>query len=253
MPSSSKGCRGYSLIELLLVLVIVAILAVASAYMVGNRGSGSVRVVMDELEGTLSGAQKYAVSTGRDVLVATQGDWGGATPMVAAYGDATLGAAEVLLNATRAPSLTLAANETPMVAEAFRVAVNSNGTLQRVHMNAGVVTAATAGWWTTMTGAAGVADITGVAPFNDASTGFKDVLTSSPNLFQGGTTVGSVRISGANKRFVSTFWIEVVSIANGLPLPGGALGLLVVQANSGQIFKFYNPGTLNGNGKWRRI
>jgi len=31
------------------------------------------------------------------------------------------------------------------------------------------------------------------------------------------------------------------------------MGLIVVLANGAEIFKFYNPGVLEGNGQWRRI
>jgi len=45
----------------------------------------------------------------------------------------------------------------------------------------------------------------------------------------------------------------VAQAPNGLVLAGGAMGLLVVQANGNSIYKFYNPGVLHGDGKWRRI
>jgi hypothetical protein len=31
------------------------------------------------------------------------------------------------------------------------------------------------------------------------------------------------------------------------------MGLIVVLANGASIYKFYNPGVLEGDGKWRRI
>lgn len=240
MKPTLRHCRGFSLIELLVVLVIVGVLAVVGVMMIGNKPSGSVRTVMDELEGTLSGAHKLAVSTSRDVLLVTQGDWGGGAPnMMLAYGDATLGQVTILTNGLVAP-------------EAFRVAVNSGGGLQREHMYAGVVTAATAAWWGTA--GAGSESINAKAPFGGAGAVWLNLLTASPNLFLGGTTVGSVRISGANKRFSTTFWIEVVSLRDGQPIAGGPMGVIVVQANGAQIYKFYNPGVLGGgDGTWRRI
>jgi hypothetical protein len=34
---------------------------------------------------------------------------------------------------------------------------------------------------------------------------------------------------------------------------GSPMGLIVVLANGATIYKFYNPGVLEGNGKWRKI
>jgi len=231
--------RGYSLIELLVVLVIVGILGVVGVVTLGNRPSGSLRTVMDELEGTLSAAQKLSVATGRDVMIATTGEWSATNPMRLSYGDATLGAATVLSNGQTAP-------------ETFRVGVNAGGGLQREHQYAGVVTVTNNTWWSTV--ATGSTDINSVDPFHTTA-GFVGILTDANNLFQGGNTnVGPARISGANKRFLTTFWIGVVGIKNGQPQAGGPLGVLVVQANGAQVYKFYNPGILNGgNGTWRRI
>jgi len=79
---------------------------------------------------------------------------------------------------------------------------------------------------------------------------------AAQNLFQGGTTDNGVLISGANKRFTSNFFIQVVSSRGGVPVAGGPMGLIVVLANGGTIYKFYNPGVMSGSlnrGKWRKI
>lgn len=230
--------RGYSLIELLVVLVIVGVLAVVGVVMVGNRPSGSVRSVLDELEGTLSAAQKLSIATGRDVMIATKGEWSATNPMRLAYGEATLGS-------------TLVLSQGELVSETFRVAVNAGGGLGREHMYAGVMTVTNNAWWNT--GASGSTDINAGDPFKSTA-GFVGILSDANNLFQGGTTEGTARISGANKRFLTTFWIGVVSIQDGQPRAGGPMGALVVRAQGAQIYKFYNPGILNGgDGTWRRI
>lgn len=240
MKTFQRENYGYSMVELLLVLVIVGVLAIVGVMTLGNNRSGSVRGVMDELEGTLSAAQASSVATGRDVMVVTAGEWSGAvTPgLRLAYGDASLGAATVLTNGATA-------------AETFKVAVNQAGGLEREHMNAAVVTKSNSGWWATA--ATGSASITSVDPFKGTDV-FNGVIVDTNNLFQGGTAPNSVRISGINKRFVTTFWIEVVAIRGGQPIPGGPMGLLLVAAGGAQVFRFYNPGILNGgNGTWRRI
>ena len=238
MDVPTRQSRGYSLIELLVVLVIVGVLSIVGVVMLGNKPSGSVRTVMDELEGTLSAAQKLSVATGRDVMVATTGEWSATNPMRLAYGDATLGSALVLSNGQTA-------------SETFRVAVNAGGGLQREHMYAGVVTVTNKAWWNSA--ASGSTAINSIDPFHTTA-GFVGILTDANNLFQGNPTVGSARISGADKRFVTTFWIGVVGLSNGQPLSGGPMGVLVVQAKGAQIYKFYNPGIRNGgDGTWRRI
>ena len=143
MKPTTRCCRGYSLIELLVVLVIVGILAVVGVTMIGSRPAGSVRTVMDELEGALSNAHKLSVATGSDVMIATQGDWGAPTTppapapatssMILASGNAALGTGTILANGATA-------------SESFRVALSAAGALSREHMYAGVVTAAS-GWW----------------------------------------------------------------------------------------------------------
>ncbi len=231
--------HGFSLAELLVVLVIAGVLAAVGVSMIGNRGSAATRAVLDELEGTLAGAHQFAVATGSDVLVATHGEWSATNPLILAYDNATLSAATIISNGrTRS--------------ESFRVAVVGQG-LQREHMHAGIVTNANAAWWTTAT--AGLEDITTVLPFTDSALGFQNILSdATKNLFQGGSTDNSIRISGTNKRFTSTFWIQIVSLRNGQPIPGGPVGLVVGQANGGTIYKFYNPGVMGGGqGKWRRI
>jgi type II secretory pathway pseudopilin PulG len=229
--------------ELLLVLFIVSILAVAGVTMLAPRQTGAVRGVMDELEGTLVAAQQRATATGRDILIATTGEWSSTSPFSLAYGEATVAGAPV--SATTV--LTNGAN----ASETFRVAVNPSGGLRGEHYHAGLVTVTNKTWWGSA--ATGSTDITTVDPFK-ATAPFKGLLTDANNLCQGGTTPASARISGADKRFQTNFWIGVVSLRNGQPMAGGPLGLLVVTANSGQVYKFYNPGVLNGgNGTWRRI
>ena len=254
MNHSPNPQKGYSLIELLVVLIIVGILAVLGISMMGNRSGGAVRGVMDEIEGTLLEANKLATATGKDVMIVTQGDWTSTgNPLIMAFGDASLTPAQILINgATDAAS--------------FQVA-RSGTAIKREHLNAGIAVNGT-NWWATASLAAGGkqnVDITTVAPFTvPGSTagfmgGFKTSLTATNLLFQGSAPVApstnpnTTRISGYNKRFNSTFWIPIVGITNGQPIPGGPMGLIFVQNNGSTIFKFYNAGSRDGDGQWRRI
>lgn len=244
-PDSQKG---YSLIELLVVLAIVAILAIAGISMLGNRPGGAVRGVMDELEGSLLEAHKLAVATGRDVRIVTQGDWmkASGTPLIMTRG---------VVTPTSTAATILAAGQ--LASESFRVGLSGTA-YSREHMNAGIPVQGSP-WWATAQG--GNQDISQVEPFK-TDAGFSSAIAATganlpgltgPNLlFQGGT-VNSVRISGGDKRFTSTFVIPVVGLSSGNAIPGGPMGLIVVQGNGATIYKFYNPGARDGDGKWRRI
>ena len=230
--------KGYSLIELLVVLAIVGILAIAGISMMGNRSGGAVRGVLDEIEGSLLNAHKLAVATGRDVLIVTQGDWMGATtPLIMTRG---------VVTPTSTPATILADGQ--LASESFRVALS--GTVRsREHMNAGIPVQGSA-WWANAQGANQL--LKDVEPFkSDAA--FKAAAITTPNYLFLGAAANSVRISGGDKRFTSTFVIPVVGLSNDNAIPGGAMGMIVVQANGATIYKFYNPGVRDGDGKWRRI
>lgn len=245
MVSPVQRCRGYSLAELLVVLVIVGILAAVGVTMLGNRPAGGVRTILDELEGELMAAHKDAVATGRDVFIGTMGDWEDSS-LILGYRPGTTNITATELTGTLLTD-----------PNSFRVSTG------REHMHAGIVTpnGTAKNWWnTTMKIAANGKqndDITKFPPFNDATSGFQGILTDTANLFQGSSTVGTARISGASKRFLPTFWIGVVGVTrsgtNSYPLPGGPMGVLVVQTNGGTVYKFYNPGVNDGDGHWRRI
>ncbi len=241
--------KGYSLIELLVVLVIVGILTTLGISMLGNNSGAAVRGLMDEIEGTLLSANKLASATGKDVAIVTKGDWTSTTsPLIMAFGDASLTSAQILANGATA-------------AESFQIA-RSGSVVKREHLNAGVAAGGTT-WWATANLPAGGRqniDITTVAPFTAAASttgllagGFKTSLTTTNLLFQGGTTPNLTTISGYNKRFNSTFWIPIVGMRNGQAIAGGPMGLIFVQNNGSTIYKFFNAGSRDGDGQWRRI
>jgi prepilin-type N-terminal cleavage/methylation domain-containing protein len=261
--------KGYSIIELVLVIAIIGILSITAISMLGNRTGGSVRGILDEIEGGLMDAHKFAVATGRDVTIVTRGNWTPGTPLVMARGDATVGKLavapywdsaqwdKILTDLTAGqPDLptgkgTLTNNQIASVALSFRLGTSATA-LVREHLHAGIAVQGSPWWGNAMTASNGKTneDIATVEPFlSDA--GFKAAITPPTLLFQNADN--HVEISGASKRFNSTFVIPVVAINNGNALPGGAMGLIVVQNNGATVYKFYNPGVRNGDGKWRRI
>lgn len=244
---------GYSLIELLVVLAIVGILAVVGVYMLGNRQAGAVRAVMDEMEGALTSAHKAAAATGRDVAIVTWGNWSAATPLIVAHGDASLTDAQIqttannlLLNIAPAAGLGPAGQS---VAIAFRFQPNDP-----IQSRARFVAVGSPQWTNVMVSAAGRTNqaLTSVEPFN---TGPMTGLVADPNnLFTFSAATRRVVISGSNKRFTDTLIIPVVGTSStGGALPAGPMGMIVVLANGGSIYKFYNPGARDSDGNWRRL
>lgn len=266
MRQRPRSALGYTLIELLVILTIVGILAVVGVTMlVGNRGSASVRAVMDELEGALISAQRMAVATGQDVTIATQGDWTvGSSPMILAMtSQQKVAPADIITNGLIDPS-------------SFKLACSqSSGKVTATlgnHAYAGVVSALQPTWWTIAlqapSGGTANPDPKDIEPFKSmgafqASGGGCILTASGDNLFQGGAAAGTpsataptpgvLTISGSSRRFTSTAFIEVVGLRGGISYPGAPMGILVVLANGSTVYKFYNPGTAAGDGKWRKI
>lgn len=255
MRRNARTTRGYSLIEILVVLAIFGILSVVGVSMLGNRQGASVRSLLDEMEGTLNSARKAAYATGRDVAVDNWGTWSTAAPLVVAMGDASLlddqiqAAANKLLT-SQAVDATI--NYTQTVSVPFRFLPNDPN-----HARACIVvaTADTTNWATAMTalgsGAANQ-DINSVDPFKAGET-MNGLVTSANNFFKSGGIQRTV-ISGNTQRFTSNFIIQIVGTSPSAgALPGSPMGLIVALANGTSIYKFYNPGVREGDGKWRRI
>lgn len=229
---------GYSLLEVLVVLIIVGILATVGVTSLGSRPTQSVRSVLDELEGTLASAHQLAVSTGRDVTVAVSGSWSSTDPFLLAYGNATTATGTAV-----SASTLLATGAT--AAEAFRFLLG-----RRDYAYAGVVVAGSS-WWAT-TASANTA-ICSVEPFRDSTSSFASLVNDPSSDTANLSAMGSVKISGVSKRFNSSFYIAVVGLRNGSPWMGGPMGLIVVLKNGATIYKFYNPGKVEGSDAWRKL
>jgi len=210
--------KGYSLIEMLVVLAIVGILAIAGVSMVQNRQSGSVRDVMDELEGALTAAQVNSRVTLGDVDIVTSGTWMG----------------------TGANTLFLTYNDTTgMTSEAFR---SHFAEVQRSHMQAGIDTG-TLGWTTTALGV--VPGLLTVAPGNA-----EPFYTALGNPLFTGAVNATVSVNGNTKRFTKGFYIAVVGLRGATTYKGAPVGLLVVPNNGTGVYKFYKgPDETT----WRRL
>lgn len=90
-----------------------------------------------------------------------------------------------------------------------------------------------------------IASLGTVPPFSTDAT-FKAALGAGSNLFVSHTAV----INGYSKRANSGFFIAVVGLRGGVPVDSGPVGVLVMPAGSGTIYKFFRT---NSAEPWRRL
>jgi len=245
MAPPFKKDSGISLTEMIVVLAIVGILSTVGVVMIGNRPASAVRALMDEVEGSLDNAHKAAVASGRDVALVSWGSWDAADPLVLTHGDAAMTDANIQTTAKTLisggqPDAAIANSQT--VAVAFRVLTSDD-----LHSRARIVVNGTSDWADASTGNQALGDI---SPFKDVP-GFSGMAAGTDNLCK--NALNRVVISGSNRRFASNVVIGIVATRNGGVIKGGPQGAIVIQANGGSIYRFYNPGIKNGDGQWRRI
>lgn len=236
MKPTLRPCRGYSLIELLVVLVIVGILAMVGVTMIGNRTTNAVRSVLDEVEGVLSAAQKGTIASSRDIYVCSSGDW--------LAGSLVLDGRPLRPTVANPPGVgdLNPGDDLKRVGSASEV-FRSHATSDRDHMSAGVAVD-TAPWYGVALGTtpalATVAPISGQTEFTAA---LGNPLFKSSGLY-------TVIINGQTKRFMTGFCVVVVGLASGNPLPNGPVGVLIVPQNSSNIYKYYKA---DQSSVWRKI
>ncbi len=221
MPLPSRKNRGYSLIELLVVLAIVGILAIVSVFMLGDRRGNAVRGVMDELEGVVLAAQRNAMATGTDVTLETSaGTWVAGTWS---------------LDGRQTDPL----NPPARLGSSSEIFISHFNQGQRDHMHAGVVGADD--YATALGSASALASVPpcDVEPFHSAL---------ANNLYTG--AVQKITISGLTKRFNTGFCIVVAGLRGGAVGASGPVGVIVVPANMANVFKFYKR---EGETQWKRL
>lgn len=236
MIPMQRRSRGFSLIELLVVLAIVGILSIVGVVMIGDRKGSSVRSVMNEIEGVISAAQKATTITTRDIHLTTAGSWSAGTLVM--DGRPLVIPTSIPLTWPTPADCVPDGDATKRIgsnSEVFRVNLKS-----RDHMSAGVdVSNAN---YATALGTCPALET--VSPINSQA----DLVQAMRNpIFV--SAQKDIVINGQTKRFMTGFCVVVVGLSSGQAVANGPIGVLVVPANSASIYKFYRADQSN---VWRK-
>jgi hypothetical protein len=238
-------------------MAIVAILAIGGSLVMGNKQSGAVRSLLDELEGAISNAHQAAAATGCDIALVSWGAWDKDGPLRIAYGDAALVqddessdsikeiGEDILKGIMPSNDESEGASQAKQTVAVPFIYSPTDAVQRRACI---VVKGEESKWDDVAMGDKEPLQNLGLALPLDK------ILRPANNFCQGGGSDISVYISGRTKRFSKSAFIQIVGTStNGAPIANGPVGLIVLLENSATVFKFYNPGGEDGGGKWRRL
>jgi prepilin-type N-terminal cleavage/methylation domain-containing protein len=216
--------RGYSLIELLVVLAIIAVLATAGAFTLGSQSPRAVRAATLHLRGALQEARELAMATGRNITI--QASW-----------DPAKNAATIIT-----------VDNSPIPA------VKSQVTLDRSEFRYCRITGATGVAFPTTT--PDVKNLKAAASygFDPGSAGWNRQLFNS-NTYTFAPN-GNLIDSGTGLALTGGFIVEVVG--NKVNQTGVPVGVVLVN-DQGKIIAFYkadatfNAGAPNTDYSWQRL
>lgn len=233
--------RGYSLMELLVVLGIIGILvAVAARQFSSTTNAGpAVRGVVDEVEGVLMGAQHQAATTSVNSTLITSGTWTGTDAAALLIDgrpfDPTDNSTDVYTRrriGSDAERLRSTAGSKIPSRDHQYAAVDVDGSLYTLALGGTRQNLKDTDLMKT-----------------DGMKGALAALADTQRLCTGSNN--RVDVSGTTKRFLTGFHLVAVGMVGGKAIPNGPIAVLVVPANSPNIYKFYLP---QGEGAtWQRM
>jgi prepilin-type N-terminal cleavage/methylation domain-containing protein len=208
--------RGYSLIELLVVLAIVAVLSLfAGSYFFQPRQRPAVLSVLGEVEGLIFEAHKYSSATLGTVTLHTAGTWKDES---------------FVMDFRSLPPVGKESDPiTIFSAKAFK-----NRDLAGID-DTGKMTLAVGGETLDAAISKMSADVQG------------ELASALANPLVG---TNSVTINPYNKQFMTSFCVPIVGLRKGETFAGAPVGMVVVTGN--RIYKFYKAGVGPDN-PWRRL
>jgi prepilin-type N-terminal cleavage/methylation domain-containing protein len=221
-----RSTRGFSMIELLVVVIIIGILAMASGVWYGASQPSAVKGTVTTLYGILSEARTTARATGRTVTLTSSGTSSTLTLTFPAQGDVTpVPAGQALTTWMLAGSGTNANKYS---------AVDVDGTYET---QTGANPDALAG---------NVASIKALFSNGAASL----TKTAANRLFNGATnTTLSFDSTG---RASKDFYVFVAGMRNGTSYNSAPVGLILVSRTNG-VHAFYKPNAASAATAWQRL
>lgn len=246
MGPEMERSRGFSLTEVLVVLVIVGILMMAGVTMIRPRTTDSVRSVMSDVEGVLVNAQNAAYLSTQDIYLTANGDWKAGSLIIDGR---PLNQANVT-NPPTDPVDLVPGGTTKRVGATSECFYSLYTQGNRDHLSAGIDD--TGAWYPI---ALGSGTQLSALPFFTAtntsfSSGMVNTFASAMTTPLCTNTQKSVVFSGVNRQWLTGFNIVVVGLAGGYPVANGPIGILVVPQGSSNIYKYFKP---QGSSTWQRL